>query len=92
MIFYGHEMNFPLLANGEANMVPGTGTIPGDQFLCLGGNMGRIIMKCYIPTKLQVALGEFTLENKNFLLGNKKLLCPPTRGQNLASVKLSWGC
>lgn len=25
MAFYGHEMNFPLLANREANMVPGTG-------------------------------------------------------------------
>lgn len=42
--------------------------------------MGRIIIKCYIHTKLQVALAQFTLENKNYLLGNKKLLLPSTRG------------
>lgn len=42
--------------------------------------MGRIIMKCNIHTKLQVALAQFTLENKNYLLGNKNLLFLSTRG------------
>lgn len=54
MAFHGLEMNFPLLANIEANMVPGTGYQETDFFffLCLDSNMGRIIMKCYIHTKL----------------------------------------
>ena len=34
--FYGLEMNFPLLANREANTVPGTGYQETD-FFCLDG-------------------------------------------------------
>lgn len=54
--------------------------------------MGRIIMKCYIHTKLHSGCIAVYTENKQSVLGNKKLLPASTRERNLASVKHSWGC
>lgn len=84
MAVYVLVMNFPLLANRQANVVPGAGYQETD--FCFGASMQRIIMKCYIHTELHSGCTSVYTGKWSFLLGNKKLFPASTRGGNRAPV------